>query len=75
MTFEEKVKYLKKTPRFMVEPEVEIKAVAYSARLVERQEKDDFVLGQTENGILVIKPEDIEKILREYPDLESKFIS
>lgn len=55
----------------MVSQEIEIKAIAYSAREVNKINDDDFLLGKTENGFLIIKPSDIGKIVREYPDLTS----
>ena len=58
MTFEDKVKLLRKLPQFKVVPISEIRAIAFAAR--ERK------------GRLFLTLEDIEKIVREYPDLEEK---
>lgn len=58
MTFEEKVKFLRVLPQFKIVPISEVKAVAYVAK--------------EEKGRLVLGPEDVEKILREYPDLKAK---
>ena len=58
MTFDEKIKALKNIPIFRVLPISEIKAIAFSTK--------------EERGRLVLTPEDIRKIVREYPDLASK---
>ncbi len=58
MTFEKKVEYLRNLPQFKVVPISEIRAIAFAAR--ERK------------GRLFLTLEDIEKIVREYPDLEEK---
>ena len=58
MTFEEKVKILHKAPQFKVVPISEVRAIAFA--------------GREENGKLVLTEDDIEKIVREYPDLEEK---
>ena len=58
MTFEEKVKFLRNLPQFKVVPISEVKAIAFAAR--------------EKHGKLYLSPDDIEKILLEYPDLKSK---
>ena len=58
MTFEEKVKFLRTLPQFKVIPISEVRAIAFAAK-----EKGDT---------LTLTSEDIEKIVREYPDLISK---
>lgn len=72
MDFKTKVKFLRKLSKFMVAQEIEVKAVAYSTREVSKPENNDFVLASTEKGYLILKKADIEKIIREYPDLEEK---
>ena len=58
MTFEERVKCLRNLPQFKVLSISEIKAIAFAAK----EEKGQLVLGQN----------DIQKIIREYPNLEPK---
>ncbi len=58
MTFEEKVRFLRALPEFKVVPISEVKAIAFAAK--ERE------------GHLYLTPDDVEKIVREYPDLKSK---
>lgn len=58
MKFQEKVKLLRILPQFKVVPISEVRAIAFAAK--------------EEKGRLVLSPEDVEKILREYPDLASK---
>ena len=58
MTFEEKVRLLRSLPQFKVVPISEVKAIAFVAK--------------ESGGKLYLDPEDIEKIVREYPDLASK---
>lgn len=61
MNLEDKVKYLRNMAQFKVVPISEVKAIAFAAH-----EKD---------GKLYLESEDIEKIVREYPDLASKLAS
>lgn len=58
MTFEEKVKFLRSLPQFKVVSISEVKAIAFVAI----EKKGKLVLGQ----------DDIQKIIREYPNLEPK---
>ena len=58
MTFEEKVKLLRSLPQFKVAPISELRAIAFAAN--------------EKGGKLYLNSKDIKKILREYPDLESK---
>ncbi|OGH17182.1 MAG: hypothetical protein A3C30_03185 [Candidatus Levybacteria bacterium RIFCSPHIGHO2_02_FULL_40_18] len=58
MTFEEKIKYLRNLPQFKVVPISEVRAIAFVAN--------------EKKGKLFLDPEDVEKIVREYPDLASK---
>lgn len=58
MTFEERVKFLRSLPQFKVVSISEVKTIAFVAK----EEKGKLVLGQG----------DIQKIIREYPNLEPK---
>lgn len=58
MTFKDKVKLLRSLPQFKVVPISEVKAIAFAAK----ESKDR----------LLLESEDIEKIVREYPDLKKK---
>ena len=60
MTFGEKVKFLRSLPQFKVVPISEVRAIAFAAK--------------EKKGRLVLDPEDVEKIVREYPDLKAKLI-
>ena len=70
MTFQEKVKFLRTIPKFKVTPIPEIKAIAFAAKEVSEQR---FVkLGEHGSTALFLNEEDINKILRVYPDLKSR---
>ena len=66
MNFDEKVKLLRTLPQFKVSPISDIRAIAFVAR-----EKEDEINIKGSN--LYLSYEDIEKIVREYPDLADKF--
>lgn len=72
MIFEEKVRFLRSLPKFKVVPISELRAIAFAAKEKVKAEKGDFVLGRTETLTLVLSEEDIERIIRVYPDLEAK---
>ena len=70
MTFEDKVKFIRSLPIFKVAPINEVRAVAFAAR--ENSDGDAFTLtSPTSQTFLTLSREDIEKILHEYPHLES----
>lgn len=68
MNFDEKVKFLRTLPQFKVIPISEVRAVAFAA-----QNEGDVLLGKMGSIDLYLKRSDIDKIIREYPDLKSKF--
>lgn len=72
MTFEEKVKFLRSLPQFKVIPTSELRAIAFATGEANEFRKGDFVLGRTASTVLILTSEDIEKILRVYPNLEVK---
>ena len=72
MTFEEKVAFLRALPQIKVVPISEVKAVAFAAREVEEPEVSMHILGTLGTISLALSLDDIEKIVRIYPDLKAK---
>ncbi len=66
MTFEEKVEFLRTLPAFKVAPIAEVRAVAFVAN-----EEGEILLGNSGTKSLYLDRDDIEKILHEYPHLET----
>ena len=75
MTFEEKVKFIRAQPKFKVIPISEVKAIAFAAREIPSASPDQYIIGLSATKCLILYQEDVEKILRAYPDLEPKFLS
>ena len=74
MTFDEKVKLLRTLPQFKVIPISEVRAIAFAAQEKSEPAENDFVLAQTaQTTLITLTPKDIQKLLREYPDLQHKF--
>lgn len=65
MIFDEKVKILRALPQFKVIPIPEVRAVAFAA-------KENQNLINIKGSNLYLSSEDIDKIIREYPDLATK---
>lgn len=72
MQFEEKIKFLRALPQFKVVPISEVKAIAFAAQEASTAEPDMHVLGSSNGTLLALTGEDIEKIVRVYPDLKQK---
>lgn len=73
MTFNDKVKFLRSLPQFKVIPISEVRAVAFAAKETKKVTRDEFVLAQISPlSQITLTSEDINKILREYPDLKSR---
>lgn len=73
MIFEEKVRFLRTLPQFKVVPISEVKAIAFAAKETEKVPDDEFVLAQiSPTTLITLAFDDIQKIIRVYPDLESK---
>ncbi len=72
MTFEDKVKFLKSHSSFKVVQLSEIRGVAFSVKETEKPSESQYVLGKLGSVSLVLNTNDIEKIVRAYPDLASK---
>ena len=70
MTFDEKVKFLRALPKFKVVPISEVKAIAFVAK--EKEEQGSILLGRAGSTSLFLNRIDVEKIVREYPDLQAK---
>ena len=68
MEFSEKVKFLRSLPQFKVIPISEVRAIGFAA-----QNTGDILLGKIGSDELYLNRSDIEKVIREYPDLKSKF--
>ena len=75
MTFDEKVEFLRILPQFKVIQLTELKAVAFATVEKSQSDKNDVVIGKLSDSILlVLTMDDVQKIVREYPDLEAKLI-
>lgn len=72
MTFDEKIKILRNLPQFKVIPISELRAIAFAAKEINKPKSDLHILYKSLTFLLALTPEDIEKITREYPDLEAK---
>lgn len=75
MQFQDKVKFLRTLPQFKVIPLSDVRAVAYATKEVSEPDPDSHILGKNGNIFLTITSYDIEKIIREYPDLASKLLN
>ncbi len=72
MTFEEKIKFLRSQPAFKVSQENELRAIAFVSKKTSKPEPNDYIIGMSGTASLILTREDIEKIVRVYPDLEPK---
>jgi len=71
MTFDEKVKFLRSLPKFRVIPISDVRAIAFVATEKAEKSTDDIVIAHTPTTLITLTPDDLSKILREYPDLEA----
>ena len=74
MNFDDKIKFICSLAKFKVTPISEVRAIAFVAKEKLKPEKKDFVLEKTKHGYLTLSIQDIQKILREYPELKPKLI-
>lgn len=70
MLFEEKVKFLRTLPQFKVIPISEVRAVAFAAKEINEKTSEEYLIP---NSNLYLTRDDIQKIVRTYPDLATKF--
>lgn len=76
MTFEEKVKFLRAQSKFKVTPLPEVRAIAFAAKEKSKPAKDDLILfrASPKASFFTLSSQDVQKILREYPTLATKFL-
>ncbi|OGH12471.1 MAG: hypothetical protein A2776_02450 [Candidatus Levybacteria bacterium RIFCSPHIGHO2_01_FULL_40_10] len=68
MIFEEKVKFLRTLPQFKVIPISEVRAIAFAAKEADGRDAGTYPI---KGSNLTLEQEDIDKIIRVYPDLEA----
>ncbi len=73
MTFEEKVKLLRTLPQFKVVRISELRAIAFAIKEVAEPRPNSHIIGESGTNSLILDQDDIQKIVRVYPDLEPKF--
>ncbi|HVZ66660.1 MAG TPA: hypothetical protein VG917_00165 [Patescibacteria group bacterium] len=72
MTFDEKVSLLRSLPKFKVAPISDVRAIAFVLKEKTQDDGKDFIIAKHGSSFLYLTTDDIDKIVREYPDLEEK---